>query len=342
MALQGITFSECLKFELRRYKQVGLLNIILGLLQVFLFFKYGPLIASFFQPLLLKLNLPEGWTQFVYIMIFHEFLWLIINGIWCFMYLTKFKFFEDCKIHKDEPLAWDTPAWKDEILPITKKYLFVNHFIMIPCLMIPNIIFNKATNDIMNYREVSLWEQIIQIAFFILMDDFIFFHSHWLLHANKWMYQKIHKIHHTYKHTMSFAAEMSHPLEFFLANILSVSAGNMILGKRVAFQTSVMWIFYKLYSSTLGHSGYSFAWSFHSLIPFTTCKDFHEYHHLLFTGNYGNVFSIYDYLFKTVNPTYKKEIIYGEVGKSGKKTIDNVDNNNNSSNISERKTEKAE
>lgn len=112
MALQGITIAECIKFEFRRYKEVGLLNIILGLLQIFLFFRYGPVITSKFQPYLLGLNLPEGWTQFVYIMVLHESLWLIINGIWCFMYLTKFAFFEACKIHKDEPLAWDTPAWK--------------------------------------------------------------------------------------------------------------------------------------------------------------------------------------------------------------------------------------
>ena len=39
---------------------------------------------------------------------------------------------------------------------------------MIPCLMIPNIVFNKATNDIMNYRDPSLFEQIYQFIFFIL------------------------------------------------------------------------------------------------------------------------------------------------------------------------------
>lgn len=337
MALQGITFSECLKFELRRYKQVGLFNIIMGLLQVFLFFKYGSSIALFFQPIFLNLNLPEGLTQFVYMITLHETLWLIFNGIWCCLYLTKFKFFQDCKIHKNEPLAWDTPAWKEEIWPLTKRTLMINHFIMIPSLMIPNIVFNKATNDIMNYRDPSLYEQITQFIFFILVDDFIFFHSHWLLHANKWMYQKIHKVHHAYKHTMSFAAEMAHPLEFLIANVVSVSLGSMILGKRVAFQTHFMWIFYKLYSSTLGHSGYSFGWSFHSLIPFTTCKDFHEYHHLLFTGNYGNVFSIYDYLFKTVNPTYKKEVIREEI--TGKKAIDC---DNDTAADADAKTEKVE
>lgn len=336
MALQGITFSECLKFELGRYKQVGLFNLIMGLLQVFLFFRYGSYLTSFLQPIFLNLNLPEGLTQFVYMITLHETLWIIFNGIWCFFYLTKFEFFEACKIHKDEPLAWDTPAWKEEIWPLTKRTLLINHFLMIPGLMLPNVIFNFATNDIMNYRDPSLFEQIAQFIFFILVDDFVFFHSHWWLHANKWAYQNVHKVHHAYKHTMSFAAEMAHPLEFLIANVLSVSAGSMILGKRVAFQTHCMWIFYKLYSSTLGHSGYSFAWSFHSLVPFTTCKDFHEYHHLLFTGNYGNVFSIYDYLFRTVNPTYKKEVINGE--SCPKKTISKGNENIDA----DKKTEKVE
>ena len=119
MALQGISFSECLKFQIRRYKNVGLFNLILGLLQVFLFFKYGSYFASFLQPIFLNLNLSEGLTEFVFTITYHETLWLIINGIWCFMYLTKFQFFENCKIHKNEPLAWDTPAWKEQIWPIT-------------------------------------------------------------------------------------------------------------------------------------------------------------------------------------------------------------------------------
>ena len=53
----------------------------------------------------------------------------------------------------------------------------------------------------------------------MIIEDFLFFFIHKLLHT-KYLYKKIHKIHHEYYSPMPLTAFYSHPLEFILSNIV--------------------------------------------------------------------------------------------------------------------------
>ena len=51
---------------------------------------------------------------------------------------------------------------------------------------------------------------ILQIAFFILIEDFLFYVSHRMLHHPQLYW--IHKHHHEYRQTIAVAAQYAHPL----------------------------------------------------------------------------------------------------------------------------------
>lgn len=72
-------------------------------------------------------------------------------------------------------------------------------------------------------------ELIWQISFCMVCEDTCFYWGHRLLHHPK-LYSKIHKKHHEFYSTVSFAAEYAHPLEFCLTNVLPSFVGMKLLG----------------------------------------------------------------------------------------------------------------
>lgn len=54
----------------------------------------------------------------------------------------------------------------------------------------------------------------------MLIEDFCFYWGHRFLH-HRWVYPHIHKVHHTFTHTVSIANEYTHPVEFLISNIVT-------------------------------------------------------------------------------------------------------------------------
>mmetsp|Transcript_37364 Transcript_37364/g.38777 ORF Transcript_37364/g.38777 Transcript_37364/m.38777 type:complete len:98 (-) Transcript_37364:84-377(-) len=63
----------------------------------------------------------------------------------------------------------------------------------------------------------------------------------------------------------------------------------------------MVWLTIRLGETADGHSGYEFPWTPYRLLFFSTGQEFHNYHHLMFDGNYGSFFTIWDRLFGTTN-----------------------------------------
>ena len=81
--------------------------------------------------------------------------------------------------------------------------------------------------DLLSYP--SSKEIIIQIIFFIIMEDVAFYWVHRALHI-PFLYKHFHKRHHDYKITIGIASEYTLPLEFILINLIPTSLGSSILG----------------------------------------------------------------------------------------------------------------
>ncbi|KAI4331762.1 hypothetical protein L6164_016719 [Bauhinia variegata] len=119
------------------------------------------------------------------------------------------------------------------------------------------------------------WKIVLsQIIFYFILEDFVFYWGHRILHT-KWLYKHAHSFHHEYATPFGLTSEYAHPagiLFLGFATILRHIAVTIFPG---APQTS-----YPLYGGS----------------------DFHDYHHrLLYTksGNYSSTFTYMDWIFGT-------------------------------------------
>jgi len=67
------------------------------------------------------------------------------------------------------------------------------------------------------------------LAFCMICEDTAFYFTHRIMHHPA-IYKYVHKMHHTYKTTVSISAEYSHPLEYAFGVILPSAVGPSILG----------------------------------------------------------------------------------------------------------------
>lgn len=116
-----------------------------------------------------------------------------------------------------------------------------------------------------------------------LVNEVFFFYGHWLMHANKWLYGNIHKVHHEFKSPCALAAVYCHPVELVLSDFMPLGAGIVLFNKNLYF--AAVFTTFAVLGTQTHHCGFRWPWiARHGNQP-----DFHDYHHEKFTCNYGNV-----------------------------------------------------
>ncbi|MDZ4725303.1 MAG: sterol desaturase family protein [Leptospira sp.] len=136
---------------------------------------------------------------------------------------------------------------------------------------------------------------ILQILFFLMLDDLLFYFYHRHLHS-PFLYHKVHRIHHSYRHSSVLAAIHFHPIEYILIS-LSFYSGPLLLGANV--WVFYMWIFLRQWIGVSGHCGYKFPWEWQKHIPFHSGNQFHYLHHKYPNRNFGLFFDLWDRIFST-------------------------------------------
>ena len=128
----------------------------------------------------------------------------------------------------------------------------------------------------------------------VLCEDFMSYWAHRAFH-HPYLYKNIHYIHHKYKETLSFGAEIAHPIEFYVVNLMPLMLGSFILGKHTHFVTKGVFTVLRIIETMEGHSGYDFPWAISRFIPLSCTSEFHDYHHRTTNkGNYATFFIIWD------------------------------------------------
>ncbi|PPD94744.1 hypothetical protein GOBAR_DD08280 [Gossypium barbadense] len=157
------------------------------------------------------------------------------------------------------------------------------------------------------------WKVVLtQIIFYFILEDFVFYWGHRVLHT-KWLYKHVHSVHHEYATPFGLTSEYAHPAEILFLGFATI-VGPAITGPHLI--TLWLWMVLRVLETVEAHCGYHFPWSLSNFLTFIwgvssvfTCHfassqvaDFHDYHHrLLYTksGNYSSTFVYMDWIFGT-------------------------------------------
>ena len=172
----------------------------------------------------------------------------------------------------------------------------------------PLVIFNVAVLMILTviglvyFREYYIKEYVsisyifLEVFFVLLIDDFFFYILHRKMHENKYIYKKIHKIHHRANTPIPFDYIYVHPFEW-LSGFIGPFIGMLLLGGISVYSFWIYLIVRNLHEIHI-HSGIKSS-SLVNIIPFYGNNEHHDTHHAKRDGNYSSTFTLWDRIFKT-------------------------------------------
>ncbi|CAG9952981.1 unnamed protein product [Clonostachys rosea f. rosea IK726] len=144
------------------------------------------------------------------------------------------------------------------------------------------------------------WKMALQIAICFVIEDTWHYWVHRALHT-KYLYKKVHKLHHTYSAPFGLASEYASPIETAILGLGVV--GSPVLQLAVTgdlhLVTMYVWIMLRMCQAIDAHSGYDFPWSLRHFLPVWAGADHHDLHHEKFIGNYASSFRWWDYMLDT-------------------------------------------
>ncbi len=215
-----------------------------------------------------------------------------------------------------------------------KKHAFINLFytlssVIINLLGASLILFAADYNalhqaGILNIFEMPLW---IEVIFGLLILDLIgAWLVHWMEHKVKWMW-KFHVIHHTDRYVDVTTGLRHHPGESIF-RLLFTSIAVFVSGASFGIV-----MLYQTISGFFAHLTHTNVKEIEKLDPIISkifvTPNFHKIHHhyvLPHTDrNYGNIFSIWDHLFKTsIKVESMEKINYGIDTHMDKKETEDI------------------
>mmetsp|Transcript_43416 Transcript_43416/g.86260 ORF Transcript_43416/g.86260 Transcript_43416/m.86260 type:complete len:296 (-) Transcript_43416:62-949(-) len=124
-------------------------------------------------------------------------------------------------------------------------------------------------------------EVCLHTIFFVIVDEFLFYYGHRLLHHRS-IYKYCHKLHHEFTAPIGLVATYCHPFEMLVSNVIPLFGGCIPL-KSNGF-TIFGWVMFAVLGTQTHHCGYHWPWMWHDHQP-----SFHDFHHQKFNCNYGNL-----------------------------------------------------
>ena len=209
----------------------------------------------------------------------------VVNGF--FAVCDRWKLLQHYKLART---AAQEPS--PELVAATLRKEAFAHFVTAPIIMIfiagPFFRWsNPAAADVDALPSFSkLWPTIVTCH---AINDVWFYFGHRLLHSPV-LYKAIHKRHHSYVGTRSFAAEYAHEVEDVFTAYIPYLLGLFVTGAH--FHTVNVWFMCRLCETYEAHSGYCF----HGSLPqrcgltFSRYAAHHDFHHTGNRGSFGNEF----------------------------------------------------
>ena len=212
---------------------------------------------------------------------------LVAINMYGFIYsslITKYQFFLSNKI-QEKKIDY-------KVLLNRMPLITFNIFILI----LLNVIGIKFFHHIFLKEFTSVLICFIEILFVLLIDDLFFYFLHRLMHENKYIYKKIHKIHHRANVPIPLEYIYVHPLEW-MSGMIGPFLGMYVIGG-ISFESYCLYLVIRNMHEIHIHSGIKTS-NISKLIPMYGTNEHHDVHHSHREGNYASTFIIWDLLFRT-------------------------------------------
>jgi len=129
------------------------------------------------------------------------------------------------------------------------------------------------------------WEMFSHIVVAVLFNEILFFYGHWLMHANKFLYKNVHKVHHEFKSPCAMAAIYCHPAEFLISDMFPLGAG--LCGINGHAYLGIVWTVFAVMATQTHHCGIRWPWIDFFSAGAEAQPNYHDFHHEKFSFNYG-------------------------------------------------------
>lgn len=140
-----------------------------------------------------------------------------LHGLLYWFIIDKPKSLAKYKHQKKFPL---TPDFNHLCRIVLRNQLLI----WFPCCLIMGQ-YDKGQRE-----ETSLLGSCVYIVLYVLLDEVVFFYTHWACHKSTFLYQHIHKQHHLHSAPFALASDYAHWMEHLVVNILPPCIGFFIVG----------------------------------------------------------------------------------------------------------------
>ena len=172
--------------------------------------------------------------------------------------------------------------------------------------------FNEVYGfGLLNIFELPIWLYVI--IGLVLLDLIGAWLIHWIQHSVKWMW-KFHLIHHTDPHVDATSGLRAHPGENIFRLFFTILA---VIVTGASFGLVMMYQTLSVFFAHFTHANIKIPYKIDKYLSYIlVTPNFHKVHHHYVQpytdSNYGNIFSIWDYIFGTVKELdIMKDLVYG-------------------------------
>lgn len=233
----------------------------------------------------------------------------IFYGILYYLNHPKIEQYKD----NDVPWPWQSdPNWKKQIYK-SLLVLFINRGLITVSLGVLGTRSGAAKFKTRLEDLPSIPVFVCQVLFLIIVEDFLFYWGHRLLHLPA-LYRHFHKWHHEYYNSIVLSSGYTHPVEFILTSFLPSTVGAGLLAGKCHILSMLVFLALRISESSDAHSGYDFPICPTKYLPLSAGTTYHNHHHLKNVGNFGSFFIVWDSIFGT-NSYFFKEVEEGKMRK---------------------------
>ena len=191
---------------------------------------------------------------------------------------------------------------KHRIQDISYKQKIYNH---LPLILFNIIILQPLMvyygfpylENFLDFNQSNLLDIFIEAFLISLIDDTYFYWFHRFMHTNKYLFNKIHYLHHKAKSPNFSDYIYVHPLELIFGSFgIFIS---LILLNKIYVNSFLLYLCLRQIHEIDIHSGINSI--FLRLIPFLSRAEEHDKHHFKFKCNYASTYIFWDKICDTKN-----------------------------------------